>query len=71
MKNTRMITLREANNWTQEQLGQAVGLTQSMIARTESGEREPSKDHRIAIAKKFGVSVEYLFYSEDEESTGK
>ncbi|QKS43333.1 helix-turn-helix transcriptional regulator (plasmid) [Paenibacillus cellulosilyticus] len=59
-----MIALRDSNNLTQEQLAEAVGLSQSMIAHIEAGRKEPSKKFKISIAKHFNVSVEWLFYEE-------
>ncbi|QKS43495.1 helix-turn-helix transcriptional regulator (plasmid) [Paenibacillus cellulosilyticus] len=41
-----MIALRDSNNLTQEQLAEAVGLSQSMIAHIEAGRKEPSKNSR-------------------------
>lgn len=58
----RLAELRKRKGITQAQLGDAVGLTQSMIAYIEAGSREPSRDYKIKLAKYFGVTVEYLFY---------
>jgi putative transcriptional regulator len=62
MDNTRIATLRKQKGLTQAQLGEIVGLTQSMIAYIEAGVKEPSREYKIKIAKYFNVSVEYLFY---------
>lgn len=63
-KNMRLIELREAANLTQEQLAEAIGVSQSMIARIEAGSREPKRAIKIALAKFFKVSVELLFYEQ-------
>jgi putative transcriptional regulator len=64
MKNKRLIELREKLGLTQEELGQKVGLTQSMIAHIEAGRREPRSKYKIRLAKFFNVSVEWLFYEQ-------
>lgn len=64
MRNERIIERREGKELTQGQLGEKVGLTQSMIARIESGDRDPRKEHKIALAQFFGVTVEWLFYEQ-------
>lgn len=64
LRNERLVTLRDSRNLTQEELGERVDLTQSMIARIESGKRDPRKEHKIKLAKFFGVTVEWLFYEQ-------
>lgn len=64
MKNQRLIELREKAGMTQEQLAEAIGISQSMIARIENGDREPRKLTKIRLAKLFGVTVEWLFYEQ-------
>lgn len=67
MKNERLIMLREKAELTQEQLGEQVGLSQSMIALIEAGRREPRKKYKIKIAKFFNVTVEWLFYEQNDD----
>lgn len=62
MENNRLALLRREKGLTQAQLGEAVGLTQSMIAYIEAGQKDPSRDYKIKLAKYFNVTVEYLFY---------
>lgn len=64
MRNERMIEMREEKKLTQEEVAIQVDLSQSMIARIESGERDPGKEHKIKLAKLYGVSVEWLFYEQ-------
>ena len=61
-KNERLIQLRQAAGWTQQQLAEKVGLSQSMIAFIEAGKKDPSRKYRMLLARIFGVSVEWLFY---------
>lgn len=62
IKNERLAKLRENKGLTQQQLGKAVGLSQSMIAYIEAGRKDPGKIYKIRLAKFFGVSVDWLFY---------
>ncbi|WP_332648800.1 helix-turn-helix transcriptional regulator [Lysinibacillus sp. 54212] len=62
VENARLVSLRKSKNLTQEQLAENVGITQAMVARIESGERDPSSSNKIKLAKFFGVTVEHLFY---------
>lgn len=64
MKNHRLTDLREQAGMTQGQLAQQVGVSQSMIARIESGHREPRRRTKILLAGFFSVSVEWLFYEQ-------
>jgi DNA-binding XRE family transcriptional regulator len=64
LKNQRLIELREKAGLTQEQLAKVIGISQSMIARIENGDREPRKMTKIQLAKFFGVTVEWLFYEQ-------
>lgn len=64
MKNKHLIGLRESHGLTQEQLAKEIGVSQSMIARIEAGEREPRKSIKIKMARYFEVTVEWLFYEQ-------
>lgn len=56
----RLKELREENKLLQKQLAVELGVSQVTIARWESGNREPSIDMLIKIAKFFSVSIDYL-----------
>ncbi|MCL6446827.1 MAG: helix-turn-helix domain-containing protein [Armatimonadetes bacterium] len=64
VKNERLVNLRLKAGLTQGQLAEVIGTSQSMIARIESGEREPRKTIKLRLAKFFNVSVEWLFYEQ-------
>lgn len=69
MKNERLIMLREKAGLTQEELASRIGVTQSSIAYYESGKREPSTKTAIKIARYFGVSVEWIFFTHHDNQT--
>ncbi len=55
-----MKELRTANGLSQMQLAQAVGLSQSAIAKWELGKTEPSASAIILLAAFFGETTDYL-----------
>ena len=57
--------LRLENNLLQKQLATDLGVTQACIGKWETGDREPSLDDLIKIAKYFSVSTDYLLGLED------
>lgn len=59
--------LRERNGWTQEQLGEKVGIKKAAINKYESGNVENMKRKMILeLSKIFEVSPSYLLGSEDD-----
>jgi putative transcriptional regulator len=60
--NKRLEKLRKTAKLSQQQLAEKIGVSQSMIARIEAGERDPCTDIKIKLATLFNVSVEWLFY---------
>lgn len=67
MRNQRLIELREKAGLTQEQLAEKINVSQSMIARVESGDREPRKTIKQKLARFFGTTVEWLFYEQIDD----
>ncbi|HIY78320.1 MAG TPA: helix-turn-helix transcriptional regulator [Candidatus Borkfalkia excrementavium] len=45
---------------TQEELAEALGCSQAMIARWEANEHQPKEEHIVKAAKFFGVSTDYI-----------
>ncbi len=52
--------LRVEKNLSQEELGKAVHVTQTMISQWEKGKKEPGREVAAALADFFGVSLDYL-----------
>lgn len=67
MKNESLIKAREAAGLTQRELAEKCGVSQSMIARIESGEREPRCWLMLRISQALGESVGYLFYGQNDD----
>ena len=63
--------LRQERGWSQEQLGQKIGIEGNRISRYERGALWPSLDLMVGLAKSFDVSVDYLLRSDNEVAISK
>lgn len=63
----RIARQRRALFLTQEALAAAIGVTQSAVARWETGDVEPALRHRRALAEALMISPSILF-AEDSEA---
>jgi len=66
MKN-RIRDLRIANNLTQEQLSEKVGVSRQSIVAIERGKYNPSLKLAFKIANEFGLSIEEVFIFQNRE----
>ena len=57
--------LRIENGLGQVELAQKLGVSKGIISLWENGLREPNMSSLIALAKFFGVSIDYLVGLED------
>lgn len=60
MKN-KLKLLRAKRNWTQEQLGQALGVSRQAVNALETEKHDPSLDLAYRIAALFQQPVEDIF----------
>ena len=60
MRNT-LRDLRTSRGWTQEQLGQALGVSRQAVNALETEKHDPSLDLAYRIAIVFGQPVEAIF----------
>lgn len=60
MKN-KLKLLRAERNWTQEQLGQALGVSRQAVNALETEKHDPSLDLAYRIAALFEQPVEAIF----------
>lgn len=61
-------TLREKRNLSQLQLSEAIGVSPSSITMYEREERIPRDSVKIKIANFFDVTVESIFFTEEQHS---
>lgn len=60
MRNTLKL-LRTERGWTQEQLGQTLGVSRQAVNALETEKHDPSLDLAYRIAAVFGRAVEEIF----------
>ncbi|MGN0341473.1 MAG: helix-turn-helix domain-containing protein [Roseburia sp.] len=66
-----LISLRKANNWSQEQLAEKLGISRQTLSKYETGESVPDIEKCKLIADCFEVSLDDLVnYSEKENGFG-
>lgn len=56
----KILNLRKARGWSQEELADRVGVTRQAVSRWESDSAKPDADRIIALCDLFGVSADYL-----------
>lgn len=56
----KILSLRKARGWSQEELAERIGVTRQAVSRWESGAAKPDTDKVIAVCDLFGVSADYL-----------
>ncbi len=62
----RLRNEREDNDMTQQQLGDALNMSQRKISYLEKKQTEPTPDEIIAICKFFNKSADYMLGLKDE-----
>ncbi len=63
----RIKELRQETNLTQTELANKIGISQAGIAKWETGDRDPSTDCVILLAKFFGVTTDFLLGVDDKD----
>ena len=60
----------DPNKWTQESLGERVGVTRQTIIAIERGKYNPTLDLAFRLAREFDVPIEEIFdYRSDENES--
>ena len=59
--NNRLRELREARGWSQQELGERLGVSRQTIISIEKSKYDPSLPLAFAIARVFGSSIEQIF----------
>ena len=62
----KIIELRKKNGWSQEELGEQLGVSRQAVSKWESMQTVPDINKIIAMAEVFGVSTDYLLKDEIE-----
>lgn len=56
----KILNLRKARGWSQEELAERIGVTRQAVSRWEADSAKPDADKIIAVCDLFGVSADYL-----------
>lgn len=70
----RLKELRDSLGLTQAEFGKSIGIAKSTYNNYETGIRDPKSDFWVAVARKYGVTIDYLMgFSNDPypEETNK
>lgn len=67
-KNLRLKASRAANDLSQKQLAEAVGVTRQTIIAIENGDYNPTIRLCIDICKVLGKTLDQLFWEDDENA---
>lgn len=66
----RLVEVRKINGYTRRRLAEELNRPYRTITNYETGEHEPGHKYLIEIAKKFGVTTDYLLgLSDDPQKT--
>ncbi|HVN55872.1 MAG TPA: helix-turn-helix transcriptional regulator [Anaerolineaceae bacterium] len=63
----RLEELRAEKGWTQQELGERVGVSRQTIISLERGRYNPSIQLAFRLARQFGIKIEELFICHEGE----
>lgn len=61
----RLLNLRSKAGYSQEQLGELLGVSRQAISRWESGQGKPEIDNIVKLAQIYRVSIDYVLTGEE------
>lgn len=64
----KLLALRRARGWSQEELAAQVGVSRQALSKWENGAAMPDAENILAIAKLFGVTTDYLLIDGEQAS---
>lgn len=62
-----LMALRKQRGWSQEELGNQIGVTRQTVSKWEMGQSTPELEKLIELSKLFGMSIDRLVGLEREE----
>jgi putative transcriptional regulator len=65
---SRVRELREAQGWSQAQLGERLDVSRQTVNAIETGKYDPSLPLAFRIARLFGSPIESIFQPEKEDA---
>lgn len=67
--NERIMQLRKQAGWTQEQLGEKLGVSRQAVSKWEAGQANPDVTYLAEMCRLFGVSSDWLLLGQGEAGT--
>ncbi len=67
----RLVEIREKHGYTRKRLADELGRPYRTITNYETGEREPGHSYIVEIAKKFGVTTDYILGASSSPTAAK
>lgn len=61
----KLLNLRRARGWTQEDLADKIGVTRQALSKWDANSALPDTKNVVALAKLFGVTTDYLLCEDD------
>ena len=55
-----LMTLRRQRGWSQEELGNQVGVTRQTVSKWEMGQSTPELEKLVELSRLFGMSIDQL-----------
>ena len=71
MKNLKLKAARAARDWSQQQLAEAVGVSRQTLNAIEKGDYNPTIRLCIGICRVLGLTLNDLFWEEEEDGAKK
>lgn len=65
----RLVRLRKQNNMSQEALAEKIGISRQAVSKWERAEASPDTDNLILLAHLYGVSLDELLRTEEDDQT--
>lgn len=66
----KLLLLRKARQWSQEELAEQVGVTRQAVSRWEAGSAKPDAGKLVRLCDVFGVTADYLLREEEARTPG-
>lgn len=67
--NEKLMNLRKSRGWSQEELGERLGVTRQTVSKWELGETTPEMEKLVIMSELFGVSIDELVKGGDYNET--
>lgn len=62
-----LMSLRKQRGWSQEELGDQIGVTRQTVSKWEMGQSTPELEKLVELSRLFGMSIDRLVGLEEEE----